>query len=168
MAVLIVLGKAPKFLCYYLGPLTNHSMYKGELIGLVLGVELLHHEHACHTASCTANNMASLCAAQNCKPHPVHYLVDELLWRIEALQRRHPGINLTLRWVPGHKGIKGNEMVDVEAKKVARGDSSLVEDLPGWLQKQGTLPKSVSKVRQVLNTMIVCQVKEEGQYGWTR
>ncbi|EPS95335.1 hypothetical protein FOMPIDRAFT_6623, partial [Fomitopsis schrenkii] len=48
-----------------------------------------------------------------------------------------------------------------EAKRAARGDSSPVEDLPGWLRKQGTLPKSVSKVRQALNTTIARRAKEE-------
>lgn len=104
-----------------------------------------------------ADNTASLRAIQNHKPHPAHHLVDELLQRIEALQRRHPGIDLTLRWVPGHKGIEGNELEDKEAKKAARGDSSLVEDLPGWLRRGGT----VSKLHQSLNATMAGRAKEE-------
>ena len=111
--------------------------------------------------SCAVDNTASLRATQNRKPHPAHYLVDELLLRINALQRRHPGIDFTLRWVPGHKGIEGNELADAEAKKAARGDSSPTQNLPTWLQKRGSLPKSVSKVRQTLNATVTKQAKEE-------
>lgn len=100
------------------------------------------------------NNTASLLATQNHRPHPSHYLVDKLSRRVKALQKQHPGIDLTLRWVPEHKGINGNEMADVEAKKKARRDSSPVEDLSGWLRKLGALPRSVSKVRQTLNDTI--------------
>jgi len=76
-------------------------------------------------------------------------MIDRLLGAIERLERRHPNIDLTLRWVPGHKGVDGNELADVEAKKAARGDSSPVEDLPGWLREK--LPASLSKVRQTQN-----------------
>ena len=132
-AVLTAPGRNPKVLRYYLGTSTDHSVYEGEVIGIALGIELLHRERTCRTASCAVDNTASLRAVQNRKPHPAHYLVDELLKRIEALQRRHPGIDLTLRWVPGHKGIDGNEQADKEAKKAARGDSSPVHSLPAWL-----------------------------------
>lgn len=140
---------------------TDHSVYEGELVGITLGVELLHCERTCRTASCAVDNTASLRATQNRRPHPTHYLVDELLRRIVALQQRHLGINLTLRWVPGHKGIEGNELADTEAKKAARGDGSPTADLPGWLRKRGMLPKSVSKTRQTLNTAVTKHAKEE-------
>ncbi|KAH9838262.1 uncharacterized protein C8Q71DRAFT_856224 [Rhodofomes roseus] len=123
------------------------------------GVALLHREIQCRAASNAADNTASLRASQNRKPHPAHYLVDRLLRAIDKLKQRHPGIDFTMRWVPGHRGIEGNERADEEAKKAARGDSSPVEDLPGWLREK--LPVSVSKLRQCLHDTIKQKAKEE-------
>jgi ribonuclease HI len=41
---------------------------------------------------------------------------------------------LTIRWTAGHIGIDGNELVDEEAKKAAKGQSSEPSSLPHILQ----------------------------------
>ena len=43
---------------------------------------------------------------------------------------QHPGIEITLRWMPGHVGIAGNERADEEAKQVAKGQLSAQSRLP--------------------------------------
>jgi hypothetical protein len=43
---------------------------------------------------------------------------------------------LTLRWMAGHIGIDGNELVDGEAKKAARGQSSNPKSLPCILRRK--------------------------------
>jgi len=159
-AVLVAPGGTPKVLRYHLGPSTKHTVYEGEIIGLTLGVTLLRREISCAKASTAADNLACLHASTNRKPHPAHYLIDKLLRAIESLERRHPNIDFTLRWVPGHKGIEGNELADVEAKKAARGDSSSVEDLPSWL-RETELPASLSRVRQTRNEEITRLAKAE-------
>ena len=60
--------------------------------------------------------------------------------------RRHKDLFLTVRWVPGHEGIKGNEAVDQEAKRVAqhRGDSTPAIRLPAELCKP--LPHSKTAI----------------------
>ncbi|KAI0037358.1 hypothetical protein FA95DRAFT_1462186, partial [Auriscalpium vulgare] len=53
---------------------------------------------------------------------------------------------LTLRWVPGHEDVEGNEYADIEAKAAAAGASSPRRSLPTILSDG--LPRSASAIRQ--------------------
>ena len=112
------------------------------------------------TPSCAADNTACLLAVRNRKPHPAHYLVDELLHDLDNMKHRHPGAQLTLRWIPGHKNLEGNERADQEAKRAARADSSPLDSLPCRLTRN-PLPASLSKVRQALMTSFQASARAE-------
>src|ERR1700720_2935178 len=49
-------------------------------------------------------------------------------------------MRLTLRWVPGHEGVKGNKEADELAKEAVEEGSSDRKDLPAPLRK--ALPRS--------------------------
>ena len=59
---------------------------------------------------------------------------------------KHKGLDILVKWMPGHMGIEGNKKADEEAKKVAREGSSPSHKLPAPLRK--ILPRSKSAVRQ--------------------
>ncbi|KAI0711584.1 hypothetical protein C8Q76DRAFT_737173 [Earliella scabrosa] len=59
---------------------------------------------------------------------------------------RHPDADITLRWVPGHMDIEGNELADCEAKNAAAGASSPQNKLPKCLHDG--LYFGVSKLKQ--------------------
>ena len=80
----------PIVLRYHLGPSSRHTVYKAEIIGLILGVFLLLRLLSVAAASCAADNTPCLLAYQNRRPHPAHYLIDHLLHDLTALQDRHP------------------------------------------------------------------------------
>ena len=58
--------------------------------------------------------------------------------RLKMVQNKHKGMDLLVKWVPGHVDIVRNDRADVEAKKAAMEGSSPLCKLPAPLRK--TLP----------------------------
>ena len=60
-----------------LGPMQHHTVYKGEGVGMVLGLELIREEqHSNGTIPMGINNMSAITAMHAIKPGPGHYLWD--------------------------------------------------------------------------------------------
>jgi hypothetical protein len=62
------------------------------------------------------------------------------------LKKRHKRARVTIRWIPGHSDVVGNEKADEHAKRAAKGETSAPEELPACLQK--ALPISKAAVRR--------------------
>ncbi|KAG1781298.1 hypothetical protein EV702DRAFT_1266217 [Suillus placidus] len=55
---------------------------------------------------------------------------------LKRQRRDDSDFNITLRWIPGHEGVQGNEHADQEAKKAAEGQhqNSPNRELPKYLR----------------------------------
>jgi len=116
------------------------------MVGLSLGAELIRAERGVDSVDAGADNQAAINVTRSSKGRSGHYLVDGLHNQICEAQRRHRRMALMVRWTPGHKGIKGNERADDEAKRAAQGESSTDSQLP--LHCRGLLPYSKSAAIQ--------------------
>jgi hypothetical protein len=65
---------------------------------------------------------------------------------MKVVSRKHKGMDILVKWTPGHMEIAGNVKADEEAKKAATEGSSLIGKLPVSLRK--ALPWSRSAVHQ--------------------
>jgi ribonuclease HI len=144
-AVLHRNGRRKSHIRYKLGTQAQHMVYEGEAVGAVLGIKLISKEWGVRSAILCIDNQAIIKATQLTKPSAGHYIINALHESIDALRKKHPGIQLRIRWMPGHKGIMGNEQADKEAKKAITEGSSDCSKLPQFLKK--TLPQSKSAAK---------------------
>jgi ribonuclease HI len=141
-------NRPPKVLRYHLGPLTQHTTTDSEAVGAVLGMTLLYAERNVTTVSVNLDNQSVISATGIRRPRPGQHIIVELTnLADEAAARFGNQLKLALRWISGHSGIDGNELVDIEAKKAAQGDSSEVHRLPTLLTDY-VLGHSIAALKQ--------------------
>jgi ribonuclease HI len=130
-----------------LGTTKHHTVFEGEGIGMILGLELIREERQVEgMVSMGIDNTAAISATHAIKPGPSHYIWDMFHKRLKMVRNKHKNMDLLMKWVPGHMDIAGNVRADVEAKKAATDGSSPIRKLPAPLRK--VLPRSKSAVRQ--------------------
>ena len=172
-AVLFINNVETKILRYHLGPLTKHTVYEAEILGLTLSFHLLHNlkRQLLNPSVLGTDSQALLKALDNQRSHAGHYLLDHVHKAAEALQlqqdnlrnvaarrearrqgtiwkgRKRGVVDVQLHWTPAHLGFGPNERADEEAKLAAQGNSSNPKDLPVFLRRK-PLPFSISALRQ--------------------
>ena len=77
-AVMYRLGWGPRVLRFHLGPLTDHTVFEAEAVGVILALHMLHFECDAKQAIIQLDNQAVLGALSLCSPRPSQYLIDEI------------------------------------------------------------------------------------------
>lgn len=153
-AVLMREGKDPRMLKYHLGPDKTHTVYKAEVVGLMLAAKLLATEpNIVYPATIFIDNQAAIKSGESHRTKPGGYLIENFRSMTRFIAKRRAeqerDFKLTVRWIPGHKGIIGNELADKAAKEAAEGAhrNSARRRLPTYL-KDKPLLDSVSALKQ--------------------
>ena len=92
-----------------LGSEDRHTVFEPEVLGLSLVAELISKERLVRSAVIGADSQAMLLAAKHTRAAPGQYLLGPLPKQMKSMRCKHAGINIELRWTPGHEGIIGNE-----------------------------------------------------------
>jgi ribonuclease HI len=131
-------------LSYHLGSDKEHTVFEGECVGELLALELVRREDDVGSVSLGVDNQAAIETLAANRSIPGHYIVDQIHRAYDGLRMKHARLDLTINWIPGHRGIPGSEQVDKAAKEAAKGHSST--RLLAFLRK--TLPASKSAIKQ--------------------
>ncbi|KAF8466827.1 hypothetical protein JB92DRAFT_3150104 [Gautieria morchelliformis] len=142
----------------YMGTADEHTVFEAELLGAALGAKMLREEgRGAHTLS--LDNQVALQTTREERAISGQYLVNALHEQVEEMRwERGETATVTMRWVPGHKGVRGNERADSEAKKAAKGDSTKERHELRILW--GKMPKSRSAELQRHHKALKAQAKE--------
>jgi len=129
VAVLYRGGTERQMLKKYLGGEDRHTVFEAELLSLSLAAEMLKDEGQVQSVMIGVDSQAAQRATGQGRANPGQYLVEAFHKQVAEVWRKHPGIEVTLMWMPGHGGIEGNERADGEAKQAAEGQSSIRDSL---------------------------------------
>lgn len=158
--------KLQRVLCYTLGPLTEHTVYEAEAVGIILGMYLIQteeREFAAEPCSISLDNQAVIRATEHAqRAQPGHHLLDTFrdIAAFVHWLRDDERYSLEVLWISGHDDAELNEVIDKHAKLAAQGKSSAMKDLPDQLQRP--LPISISAARQEYAR----RVNERWQQDW--
>jgi len=96
-AVLYRNRRAKTILRYQLGSQRHHMVYEGEGVGVILGTKLISKEWGIQSAMIHTDSQAAIMATQLVKPNSGHHIFNMLHDDIEALQKKHIGIYITIK-----------------------------------------------------------------------
>ena len=141
-AILLRAGRATCTLHFHLGAEDKHTVHEAELVGILLGLQLISTERKGRTSfALGSDNQAAIKAFKSNFRSPGHHIAREALQLAHQIQNKNKKKKkkskyaLTLRWTAGHEGIEGNKIVDREAKRAAEGRTSDHSLLPPSLKK---------------------------------
>jgi len=167
-AILFINGTKTAELRYQLGPDTEHTVFEGELVAIILGLHLSRNVIGIRNRiNLSIDNQATIKTMANNRPQPAQYLIDKIKCNISRLHKQekakrirqnamnNPDMEVTLTWVAGHMDSIGNEAADKLAKQAAEFGSSDRDLLPLFLRRN--LPVSLSAVKQ--------QIKDDTKKG---
>ena len=157
-AILSINGVLRQASQHYLGSEEHHTVYEAELVGLILAATLIQHTNFSEEVTIATDNQAAIKAITNFRSTPGQQLIDSFIAQMTELANRRIGVPFKIYWIPGHKGIPGNEEVDKLAKQAAK---RLLNPSPNLrIILNSSLPSSYSarkmiqdkQCRKVLNT----------------
>jgi len=120
-----------------------------------MGLHLIKTEkRACCRTMIGTDNQAAIKAVHKELSTPTHILAKDTLRSAKQISKSRGNRRyiLTIRWTAGHMGLEGNEKVDEEAKKAAKGQSTTSSLLPNVLRRKLKFSTAALKQRHNMLT----------------
>jgi ribonuclease HI len=115
----------------YLGTEDQSTVYAGELNGIEMALAVARRENKARNITIFSDSQAAIQAVQDPQRPSGQYVLSLLYDHIKAIRALPNPPGITLRWIPAHVGVEGNETVDVEAKLAATfGMGEVLTEVP--------------------------------------
>ena len=113
---------------FHMGDSTISAIYAAELYGIGLALYLaIQYSPPGRKTVIFTDNQSAIRELRNPKNHSGQQYVKNIIQHLQTL--REAGGQVWIQWVPGHKGIEGNEIVDKLAKAATQPDHQRPLDL---------------------------------------
>lgn len=107
----------------YLGTEEQSTVYAGELHGIEMALATARYDNKDKIRELTifSDSQAAILAVQDPRRPSGQYVLSLLYDHVKAIRSLpdQDQFKITIRWIPAHTGIWGNEWVDIEAKSAA-------------------------------------------------
>jgi ribonuclease HI len=104
----------------YLGSDETQNVFEAEVAAIKMAVDMARNTSEMYReCNIYADSLSAITATVKPVRQSGQSTIMTAISSIEALQRKNPSIRITITWVPGHRGIEGNDIADREAKKAA-------------------------------------------------
>jgi len=104
----------------YLGSADSTNVFAAELVGIQTGLEITeHHQPQIQRCYIYVDSQAAIVATRNPQRQSGQYILAHIADAADQLMQMNPQLRITIQWIPGHRGIQGNEVADEEAKRAA-------------------------------------------------
>ena len=146
----------------YMGKETTHNVFVAELEGIAMALEMIKEsENKYSKCEINVDSQAAIKAIIKPKQQSGQQTIKRILNNFDQIKVKQPSMEVTIKWIPGHKDIKGNEMADVEAKRAARQQGKLgSEPKP----KQATMKATRNmEIKKAIQQQWEKEWKEEGE-----
>ena len=166
-AVLYTDDRQVSTLRYHLGSAEEHTVFKVEMVGLILAAHLLATSHKITLpTTILADNQVAIQASEHPTAKSGHYLCLHFRNTMHSVLTENKATreDLMVQWIAGHRDMEGNEVADVEAKCTAldKDTTSPLIDLPKCLHKK--LPIGALAVKQKHKAELMAMWKRQ----WTK
>ncbi|KOS36290.1 hypothetical protein ACN38_g12979, partial [Penicillium nordicum] len=159
-------AKPPVFKRQHLGSSEQSTVYIAELSGIEMAIYHFSESHPQTPRELVifADSQAAIQAVQNPKRPSGQYALHAIYTHIRALT---PSLSVTIRWIPAHIGVSGNELADAAAKEAAkdRGADTGAGSEVGF-SGSGTCPKL--RLATTAKRQVRAQIRAEWAKQWAR
>ena len=149
-------------LAVHMGSESTSTVYAAELQGISLALKFAQ-EYADRNGSrrkiaIFTDNQAAIWSIAKTEGRTGAYILEEIARQVQQLQR--DGRTVTVRWIPAHVGIAGNESADIAAKKATGWR-------PGGRRRQpADTPQRLHPTRSTLRKLCKIQIRIAWATRW--